>query len=98
MQGRDKGRAHIERVVAYLVEYVSEPVHGQRLRVVDDVRLPRGHERDADGVQPADGARRAHSFVVHVHAQAVQHLPSVVRARSLGARHQQLTVVAVACR
>ena len=77
------------------MEYVSEPVHGQRLGVVDDVRLPRGHEDDADGVQPADGACRAHTLVVHVYTHAVQHLPGVVRAGSLRPRHQQLAVVAV---
>ena len=56
---------------SYLVEYVSESVDGQRFRVVDDVRLFRGHESDAHGVEPADGTSRAHSFVVHVYAHAV---------------------------
>ena len=82
------GKQHRKGDNPYLVEYVSEPVHGQRFGVVDSIRLSQGHEHDANGIQPADGARRAHSLVMHVHTQAVQHLPGVVGARSLRTRYQ----------
>lgn len=50
VMGQSKGGKHHQSGDHYLVEYVSEPVRGQRFGVIDSVRLSRGHEHDANGI------------------------------------------------